>query len=44
MLDFGVDVEPGEDVFAKVLSLAEKGGVVITSIDVGTCHRVPSGG
>ena len=41
---FGVEEEPGEDVFAKVVSVAEKAGVPITKNDVSTCHRLPSGG
>lgn len=41
---FGVEEEPGEDVFAKVVSVAEKAGVSITKNDVSTCHRLPSGG
>ena len=36
--------EPGEDVFAKVVSVAEKAGVSITKNDVSICHRLPSGG
>ena len=40
----GVVEEPGEDVFAKVVSVAEKAGVSITKNDVSTCHRLPSGG
>ena len=41
---FGVEEEPGEDVFAKVVSVAEKAGMSITKIDVSICHRSPSGG
>ena len=41
---FGVVAESGEDVFAKVVSVAEKAGVSITKNDVSTCHRLPSGG
>ena len=41
---FGVQEEPGEDVHAKVVSVAEKAGVQITAIDVSTCHRLPGGG
>ena len=39
-----MEEEPGEDVFAKVVSVAEKAGVSITKNDVSTCHRLPSGG
>ena len=41
---FGVQEEPGEDVYAKVVSVAEKAGVQITANDVSTCHRLPGGG
>ena len=44
---FGVEEEPDEDVFAKVVSVAEKAGVTIittTANDVSTCHRLPVGG
>ena len=41
---FGVEEEPGEDVFAKVVSVAQKTGVSKTKNDVGVCHRLPSGG
>ena len=41
---FGVQEEPGEDVFAKLVSVAEKAGVQITANDVSTCHRLPGGG
>ena len=37
---FGVDEEPGEDVFVKVVSVAEKAFVVSTSSEVSTCHRL----
>ena len=40
---FGVQEEPGEDVYAKVVSVAEKAGVQITANDVSTCHRLPGG-
>ena len=36
---FGVDEEPGDDVFPKVVSVAEKAGFVITSNDVSICYR-----
>ena len=41
---FGVEEEQCEDVFAKVVSVAEKAGVSITPNDVSICHRLPSGG
>ena len=41
---FGVQEEPGEDVYAKVVSVAEKAGVQITANDVSTCNRLPGGG
>ena len=41
---FGVQEEPGEDVYPKVVSVAEKAGVQITANDVSTCHRLPGGG
>ena len=41
---FGVEEEPGEDAFAKVVSVAEKAGVSVTKNDVSICHRLPSGG
>ena len=41
---FDVGEEPGEDVFAKVVSVAEKAGVSKTKNDVSICHRLPSGG
>ena len=40
-------VEEDEDVFAKVVSVAEKAGVkiiTITATDVSTCHHLPVGG
>ena len=40
---FGVQEEPGEDVYAKVVSVVEKAGVQITANDVSTCHRLPGG-
>ena len=40
---FGVQEEPGEDVYEKVVSVAEKAGVQITANDVSTCHRLPGG-
>ena len=40
---FGVEEGPDEDVFVKVVSVAEKAGVTITANDVSTCHRVPVG-
>ena len=40
---FGVEEETGEDVFAKVVSVAEKAGVSITKKDVSICYRLPSG-
>ena len=40
----GVEEEPDEDVFATVISAAEKGGVTITANDVSTCHRQLGGG
>ena len=42
--DFGVQEEPGEDVHAKVVSVAEKAGVQISANDVSACHRLPGGG
>ena len=41
---FGVQKEPGEDVNAKVVSVAEKTGVQITANNVITCHRLSGGG
>ena len=41
---FGVEEEPGEDVFEKVVSVAEKAGVSITKNDVSICHRLSSEG
>ena len=41
---FGVEEEPDEDVFAKVVSVAEKAGVTIFARDVSACHRLPGGG
>ena len=41
---FGLEEEPGEGVFAKVVSVAEKAGVSITKNNVSICHRLPSGG
>ena len=41
---FGVQEEPGEDVYAKVVSVAEEAGVQITTNDVSTCHRLPGKG
>ena len=38
-----MEEEPGEDVFAKVVSVAEK-AFSITNNDVSICHRLPSGG
>ena len=40
----GVDEEQGEDIFAKVVSVAEKAGASITKNDVSICNRLPSGG
>ena len=42
MCIFGVE-EPDEDVFAKLVSEAEKAGVTLTAIDVSTCDRLPCG-
>ena len=39
--NFGVEEEPDEDVFAKVVSVAVKAGVTITVNDVSTCHYLP---
>ena len=41
---FGVLEEPGEDVYEKVVSVAEKVGVQFTANDVSTCPRLPGGG
>ena len=41
---FDVEEELDEDVFAKVVSVAEEAGVTTTAIDCSTCHRLPSGG
>ena len=41
---FDVDEGPGEDVFTKAVSVAEKVGVVIASNGVSTCHHLPRGG
>ena len=41
---FGVDEYPCEDVFAKVVIVAERASVIIKSNDVSTCHCLPSGG
>ena len=38
-----MEEEPGEDVFAKVVSVAEKAGVSITKNDVCICHHLPGG-
>ena len=40
---FVLDEEPGEDVFAKAVSVAGKADIKITSNDDSTCHRLPSG-
>ena len=39
-----MDEKPGEYVFAKVVSVAEKSNVVITSNVDTTCHRLPNWG
>ena len=39
---FGVNKDPGADVFIKVVSVTEMTGVIITSNDICTCHRLPS--
>ena len=39
-----MEEEPDEDVFAKVVSVAEKAGVSIVKNDVSNCHRLPSVG
>ena len=39
---FGVEEEPGEDAFAKVVSVAKKAGVSIIKNDVSICHRLTS--
>ena len=41
---FVEDEERDEDIFAKVVSVAEKAGVTITATYFSTCHRLPSGG
>ena len=41
---FGVEEESDEDIFAKVVSVAQKAGVTITANDVSTCQRLPGGG
>ena len=40
---FGVDEDPDEEIFAKVVSKAEKAGATVNAIDVSTCHRLPGG-
>ena len=40
----GVEEEPGEEIFSKVVNVAEKAGMSITKNDVNICHRLPSGG
>ena len=37
---FGVEEEPDENVFAKVVSVIEKAGVTITAYDVSASHRL----
>ena len=39
-----MEEEQGDDVHAKVVTVAEKAGVSITKNDVSICHRLPSGG
>ena len=41
---FGVQEKPGEDVYPKVVSVAEKAGVQTTANDLSTCHRSPGVG
>ena len=41
---FGVEEQSDEDVFAKVVGVAEKAGVTITASVVSTCHRLQGGG
>ena len=41
---FGVQEEPGEDVYAKVVSVAEMADNQITANEVSTCHSLPGGG
>ena len=38
---FGVEEEPNESVFAKVVSVAEKAGATIFANYVSTCNRLP---
>ena len=40
---FGVEEEPNEDVFCKVVSMAGKVGVTITANDISTSHHTPGG-
>ena len=39
---FGLEKDADENVFAKVVSVAEKAGENITANDVSTSHRLPS--
>ena len=41
---FDVEEKSRDGVFAKVVSVTEKAGVVISSKDVTTCHRLARGG
>ena len=41
---FGSDEYSVEDVFAKIVIVAERASVIIKSNDVSTCHCLPSGG